>query len=58
MVNHVKPTLRNNKPDHINQIQHTVTNNLQSEKTLSQTARSIKQLKMSLKNDVNAIIGL
>ena len=49
MVDHVKPTIRDDKPDHV--ILHTGTNDLRSEKTASQIARSITELAMSLKNN-------
>ena len=42
MVDHVKPTLRDNKPDHI--ILHVGTNDLRTEKTASQIAKSITDL--------------
>ena len=42
LVDHVKPTLRNGKPDHI--ILHTGTNDLRTEKTTSQIAKSIMEL--------------
>ena len=54
MVDHVKPTIRDDKPDHV--ILHTGTNDLRSEKTASQIARSITELAMSLKDNDNSII--
>ena len=51
MVDHVKPTIRDDKPDHV--ILHTGTNDLRSEKTASQIARSITELAMSLKDNDN-----
>ena len=47
MVDYIKPTIRDDKPDHV--ILHTGTNDLRSEKTASQIARSFIQLAMSLK---------
>ena len=55
MVDHVKPTMRNYKPDHV--ILHTGTNDLCSEKTASQIARSITELAMLLKDNDNSIIN-
>ena len=54
MVDHVKPTIRDDKPDHV--ILHTGTNDLRSEKTASQIARSITELAMSLKDNDNSVI--
>ena len=54
MVDHVKPTIGNDKPDHV--ILHTGTNDLRSEKTASQIARSITELAMSLKDNHNLVI--
>ena len=54
MVDHVKPTIRNDKPDHA--IMHTGTNDLRSQKTVSQIARSITGLAMSLKDNDNSVI--
>ena len=54
MVDHVKPTIRDDKPDHV--ILHTGTNDLRSEKTVSQIARSITELAMSLKDNDNSVI--
>ena len=39
MVDHVKPTIRDDKPDHV--ILHTGTNDLRGKKTAGQIARSI-----------------
>ena len=46
MVDHVKPTLRDDKPDII---LHVETNDPRTEKTASQTAKSIMDLTTSLK---------
>ena len=46
MVDQVKPTLRDDKPDHI--ILHAGTNDLRTEKTASQIAKSIMNLTTSL----------
>ena len=54
MVDHVKPTIRDYKPDHI--ILHTGTNDFCSEKTASQIARSITELATSLKDNDNSVI--
>ena len=54
MVDHVKPTIRDDKPDHV--ILHTGTNDLRSEKNASQIARSITELAMSLKDNDNSVI--
>ena len=54
MVDHVKPTIREDKPDHV--ILHTGVNDLRSEKTASQIARSITELAMSLKDKDNSVI--
>ena len=54
MVDHVKPTLRDDKPDHI--ILHTGTNDLRSEKTSSNIAKSIVDLAMSLKSSGSSVI--
>ena len=54
MVNHVKPTIRDYKPDHV--ILHTGTNDFRSEKTASQIARSITELATSLKDNDNSVI--
>ena len=43
MVDHVKPTLWDDKPDHI--ILHARTNDLRTEKTTGQIAKSIMDLK-------------
>ena len=39
MIDHVRPIILDNKPDHV--ILHTGTNDLRSEKTVSQIVRSI-----------------
>ena len=54
MVNHVKPTIRDDKPDHV--IPHTGTDDLCSEKTASQIARYITELSISLKDNDNSVI--
>ena len=54
MADHVKPTIREEIPDNI--ILHTGTNELRSEKTSSQIAKSIIDLAMSIKNDVTSVI--
>ena len=54
MVDHVKPTIRDNKPDHA--LLHTGTNDLRSENTAGQIARSIIELAMSLKDNNNSVI--
>ena len=48
---HVKPTIRDDKPDHA--IMYTGTNDLRSEKTVSQIARSVTELAMLLKDNDN-----
>ena len=53
-VDYVKPTVRDDKPDHV--ILHTRTNDLRSEKTASQIARSITELAMLLKDNDNSVI--
>ena len=52
--NTFKPTLLDDKPDHI--ILHIRTNDLRSEKTSSQISKSLTELAMSLKSDENSII--
>ena len=54
MIDHVKLTIRDNKLDHV--MLHTGTNELRSEKTTSQIARSITELAMSLKDNHNSVI--
>ena len=54
MVDHVKPTVRDVKPDHV--ILHTGRNDFRSVKTASQIARSITELAMSLKDNDNSVI--
>ena len=54
MVEHVKPTIRDDKPNHV--ILHTGTNDLRSDKTASQIARYITELAMSLKDNDNSVI--
>ena len=53
MHDHVKPTVRDFNPDHI--ILHCRTNDLNSERTSSQIARSIIELALSLKSKDNKI---
>ena len=50
----VKLTINDEKLDHA--IQHTGTNDLGSDKTASQIARSITELAMSLKDNDNSVI--
>ena len=53
MPSHVKPTVIDFNPDHI--IFHCGTNDLSSERTTSQVARSIIELALSLKSPDNKI---
>ena len=53
MNDYVKPTLRDFNPEHI--ILHVGTNDLNSERTASQFAKSIIDLGQSLKTDTNTI---
>ena len=53
MHDHVKPTVRDFNPDHI--ILHCRTNDLSSERTASQIARSLIELAHSLKSKDNKI---
>ena len=53
MADHVKPTLRDDKSDII---LHVETNDPRTEKTASQTAKSIMDLTTSLKNNGNSVI--
>ena len=53
ILDHVKPTVRDLNPDHI--ILHCRTNDLSSEPTASQIARSIIELPLSLKSKGNKI---
>ena len=53
MKDYVKPTLRDFNPEHI--ILHVGTNDLNSERTASQIAKSIIDLGQSLKTDTNTI---
>ena len=55
MVDHVKPTILDEKPDIF--ILHTRTNDLRSKKTASQIARYITELAMSLKDSHNSVIA-
>ena len=54
MVDQVKPTIRDDKPDHV--ILYTGTNDLRSDKIASLIARSIAELTMSLKDNDNSVI--
>ena len=54
MVDHAKPTIGDDKPDHV--ILHTGTNDLRSEKTANQIARSITEPAMSLRDNDNSVI--
>ena len=54
MVDHVKPTIRDVKPYYV--MLHTGTNDLRNEKTVSQIARSITELTMSLEDNDNSVI--
>ena len=54
MVDHVKRTLQDDKPDHI--IFYAGTNDLRTEKTALQIAKSIMDLTTSLKNNGNSVI--
>ena len=53
MHDHVKPSVRDFNPDHINL--HCGTNDLSSERTASQIARSIIELALTLKSQDNKI---
>ena len=54
MVDHAKPTLRDDKPD--NMILHAGTNDIRTEKTASQTAKSIMDLTTSLKKNGDSVV--
>ena len=54
MVDQVKPTIRDDKPDHV--ILYTGTNDLRSDKIASLIARSNAELTMSLKDNDNSVI--
>ena len=54
MADHVKLTIRDNKPDHV--ILRTGTNDVHSDKTASQIARSITELAILLKDNDNSVI--
>ena len=54
MVDHVKSTLRNDKPDNV--ILHAGANDLRTKKTTSQIAKSIMDLTAALKNNGNLVI--
>ena len=54
MVDYVKPTIRDDKPDHV--ILHTGRTDLRSEKTASQIARSITEQAMSIKHNDDSVI--
>ena len=51
MTDHVKPTLRDINPDHI--VLHAGVNNLRTENTASQIAKTTTDLGVFLKNDGN-----
>ena len=53
MVDQVKPTLRDDKPNQV--ILHAGTNDLRTEKTASQIVKSIMNLTASLKNNGNSV---
>ena len=55
MNDHVKPTIRDDKPDHA--IMYTGTNDLRSEKTASQIARYVTELAMLLKDNDNGRVA-
>ena len=52
MVDHVKKITHDDKPDHF--MLDTRTNDLRSEKTVNQIAKSITELAMSLKDNDNS----
>ena len=54
MVDHVKSTLRNDKPDNV--ILHAGANDLRTKKTTNQIAKSIMDLTTALKNNGNLVI--
>ena len=54
IVDHVKPTMCDDKPDNV--ILHSGTDDLRSEKTASQIARSTNELAMSLKDNDNSVM--
>ena len=54
MHDHMKPTIRDVNPDHI--ILHCRTNDLNSELTASQIARSIRELALLLKSKDNKVL--
>ena len=56
MNDHVKPTIRDDKPDHA--IMYTGTNDLRSEKTASRIARYVTELAMLLKDNDNGRVAL
>ena len=53
MADHVKPTLREVNPDHITL--HVCTNDLKTEKTVSQEAKATIDLAVSVKNNGNVV---
>ena len=53
MIDHLKPTFGEKNPDHI--VLHAVTNNLKTENTASQTAKTTIDLLTSLKNNNNNV---
>ena len=54
MVDHVKPTVPDDKSDNV--IHHTGTNDIRSETTASQIARSITELAKLLKDNENSVL--
>ena len=54
MVDHVKPTIRDFKPYHV--ILHTGTNDLHSEKTANQIARSVTELAMADLTEMEMVV--
>ena len=53
MHDHIKPTIREFNPNHI--ILHVGTNELKSSKTASQMTRSVIDLALSLKSEINTL---
>ena len=53
MHDHIKPTIREFNPNHI--ILHVGTNELKSSKTASQMTRSVIDLALSLKSEINTV---
>lgn len=54
MVDHVQPTLRDDKLDHT--IQHTAANDIRSKKASRQTSKSNIESAMPLESDENSIV--